>query len=82
MGYALQRVDGPSARTPLHIAGAVSRPVLAMVAGYGIRVVPYATGEPEAVIQAWAQGRPKSDMFSMSGCLQIRHQQQSEKSSQ
>lgn len=50
------------------ICGAVSRPVLAMVAGYGIRVVPYVAGEPAAVIQAWARGALESERFRMPGC--------------
>ena len=33
------------------ICGAISRPVGAMIAGYGIQVVPFLAGNPEAVIR-------------------------------
>ena len=50
------------------ICGAISRPVLAMVAGYGIRVVPHVVGQAREVIQAWSQGRLEGDPYQMPGC--------------
>lgn len=50
------------------ICGAISRPVRAMVAGYGIGVIAYVAGEPVAVIQAWCRNALDGDIFSMPGC--------------
>jgi predicted Fe-Mo cluster-binding NifX family protein len=50
------------------ICGAISRPVLAMVAGYGIQVVPYVVGPAAAVIQAWCRGGLNRETFGMPGC--------------
>jgi predicted Fe-Mo cluster-binding NifX family protein len=50
------------------ICGAVSRPILAMLTGYGIRVVPYVAGPPEDVIRAWCRGTLEREMFGMPGC--------------
>jgi len=50
------------------ICGAISRPTLAMVTGYGIRVVPHVVGQATEVIQAWSQGRLESDPYRMPGC--------------
>ena len=57
------------------ICGAISRPVAAMVAGYGIQVIPYVSGDPDQVIQAWCQGTLEGDDFAMPGCCRRgRHQ--------
>jgi len=50
------------------ICGAVSRPILAMLTGYGIGVIPYVAGPPEDVIQAWCLGTLEKETFSMPGC--------------
>jgi predicted Fe-Mo cluster-binding NifX family protein len=50
------------------ICGAISRPVRAMIAGYGIQVVPFVAGNPEAVIQAWIKGGLREEVFMMPGC--------------
>lgn len=50
------------------ICGAISRPVRAMIAGYGIQVIPFVAGNPEAVIQAWIKGGLAEEVFMMPGC--------------
>ena len=49
------------------ICGAISRPVAAMVTGYGIRLIPYVSGNCEAVIRAWRLGTLESETYSMPG---------------
>lgn len=50
------------------ICGAISRPVRAMIASYGIQVVPFVAGNPEAVIMAWIKGTLTEEVFMMPGC--------------
>jgi len=50
------------------VCGAISRPLHAMVAAYGIRVVPFVAGELRQVIQAWLSGGIEGDDFAMPGC--------------
>lgn len=50
------------------ICGAISRPVGAMIASYGIQVVPFVAGNPEAVIMAWLKGGLTEEVFMMPGC--------------
>lgn len=50
------------------ICGAISRPLLAMVSGYGIRVVPFVAGDLREVIRAWLGGRLTGQSFAMPGC--------------
>ena len=50
------------------ICGAISRPVRAMIAGYGIQVIPFVAGNPEAVVQAWIKGVLTEEVFMMPGC--------------
>jgi predicted Fe-Mo cluster-binding NifX family protein len=50
------------------VCGAISRPLHAMVAAYGIRVVPFVAGELREVIQAWLSGGLEGDDFAMPGC--------------
>ena len=54
------------------ICGAISRPVRAMIAGYGIQVIPFVAGNPEVVIQAWIKGTLTEDVFMMPGCRRRR----------
>jgi predicted Fe-Mo cluster-binding NifX family protein len=54
------------------ICGAISRPVGAMIAGYGIQVVPFLAGNPEAVIMAWLKGGLTEEVFMMPGCRRRR----------
>lgn len=69
--------DDVPARKALHLAeldigtlvcGAISRPLQAMVAAYGIRVVPFVAGDLREVIEAWLKGRLEKDVFTMPGC--------------
>jgi predicted Fe-Mo cluster-binding NifX family protein len=69
--------DDVPARKALHLAGlnigtlvcgAISRPLQAMVAAYGIRVVPFVAGDLREVIEAWLAGRLEMDVFAMPGC--------------
>ena len=50
------------------VCGAISRPLHAMVAAYGIRVIPFVAGDLGEVIQAWLSGGLKGDAFAMPGC--------------
>jgi predicted Fe-Mo cluster-binding NifX family protein len=50
------------------ICGAISRPLLDMVASYGILVIPFVAGDLREVIQAWLAGALDSDTFAMPGC--------------
>ena len=50
------------------ICGAISRPVRTMIASYGIQVIPFLAGNPEAVVQAWIKGRLTEEVFMMPGC--------------
>lgn len=50
------------------VCGAISRPLQAMVAAYGIRVIPFVAGDLREVIQAWLSGGLKGDDFAMPGC--------------
>lgn len=50
------------------VCGAISRPLHAMVAAYGIRVIPFVAGELGEVIQAWLSGGLEGGDFAMPGC--------------
>lgn len=50
------------------VCGAISRPVLDIFSGYGIRVYPFVAGDLEEVIQAWLRGNLDGDAFVMPGC--------------
>jgi len=50
------------------VCGAISRPLRAMVAAYGIRVIPFVSGELSEVIQAWLRGGLDGGEFAMPGC--------------
>ncbi len=50
------------------VCGAISRPLHAMVAAYGISVIPFVAGDLTEVIQAWLSGGLKGDAFAMPGC--------------
>ena len=41
------------------VCGAISRPLHAMVAAYGIQVIPFVAGDLREVIQAWLSGRSR-----------------------
>jgi predicted Fe-Mo cluster-binding NifX family protein len=50
------------------ICGAISQPLQAMVAAYGIQVIPFVAGDLHEVIRAWLSGNLKRDIFAMPGC--------------
>jgi len=50
------------------VCGAISRPVQAMVAANGIRVIPFVGGDLQEVIKAWVSGRLQDDLFVLPGC--------------
>ncbi len=50
------------------ICGAISRPLQAMVAAYGIQVIPFVAGNLEDVIRAWLKGGSLGNHFAMPGC--------------
>ena len=50
------------------VCGAISRPLQAMVAAYGIRVIAFVAGDLREVIEAWLHNRLESDLYAMPGC--------------
>ncbi|NWF91177.1 MAG: hypothetical protein HXY50_17155 [Ignavibacteriaceae bacterium] len=52
----------------LLICGAISRPIQVMVEAYGIRVVPFVTGDVPGVIQALVEDRLADAVRAMPGC--------------
>jgi predicted Fe-Mo cluster-binding NifX family protein len=50
------------------VCGAISRPLQAMVAGYGIRVIPFVAGDLHEITRAWLAGTLESGLFAMPGC--------------
>jgi len=55
------------------VCGAISRSAQAMVEVFGIRVIPFVTGELREVIQAWLSDSLEDDQFAMPGCCGRRH---------
>lgn len=50
------------------LCGAISRPLSAMLAGAGITVVPFVTGEVEEVLSAYLTGAIAEPQYLMPGC--------------
>ena len=50
------------------VCGAISRPTQAMVAAYGIQVIPFVSGSLREVIQVWLGSGFEGDAFAMPGC--------------
>ncbi len=50
------------------VCGAISRPLHELVGSYGIRVIPFVTGDLREVIRAWLSGGLHGDTFTMPGC--------------
>ena len=50
------------------VCGAISKYLNEIVASYGIRVLPFVSGDLREVIQAWLKGTLISDAFAMPGC--------------
>jgi predicted Fe-Mo cluster-binding NifX family protein len=55
-------------QTDVLVCGAVSGYVQSLIAAYGIRVVPFVSGDLRPVIDAWVAGKLKNDAFAMPGC--------------
>ncbi|MDX9972033.1 MAG: NifB/NifX family molybdenum-iron cluster-binding protein [FCB group bacterium] len=55
-------------RVDVLICGAISRPLEAMIAAQGIRVVPRVCGPASEVIQSFAISQTLPDEFAMPGC--------------
>lgn len=50
------------------VCGAISRTLQALVAAYGIQVIPFVAGDLREVIQAWTKGSLHGKAFAMPGC--------------
>ncbi|HOJ33981.1 MAG TPA: NifB/NifX family molybdenum-iron cluster-binding protein [Candidatus Hydrogenedentes bacterium] len=50
------------------VCGAISRPLYAILVGYGIHVIPFVAGNLEEVINAWLSGQIENVVFAMPGC--------------
>ena len=50
------------------VCGAISRPLHELVGSYGIRVIPFVTGDLREVIRAWLDNGLHGDIFVMPGC--------------
>ncbi len=50
------------------VCGAISRPLQAMIASSGIRVIPFVSGDLAEVIEAWTAGKLPASRFFMPGC--------------
>ncbi len=51
------------------VCGAISRPLHELVAGYGIKVVPFVAGDLREVLGAWLAGSLDGEAFAMPGCF-------------
>lgn len=50
------------------VCGAISRALLHMVEGYGIRVIPFVSGDLPSLARAMERGRLEAGAFAMPGC--------------
>lgn len=50
------------------VCGAISRPLQSIIESYGIRVIPFVSGELREVIRAWLSDTLESGLFAMPGC--------------
>ena len=75
------QLDGPPLARALRLAelgvgtlvcGAISRPLRDLVAGQGIRVIPFVAGDVDSVVRAWLSGKLVGDAFAMPGCRRRR----------
>ena len=59
------------------VCGAISGHIQDLIVAYGIRIVPFVSGELQQVIEAWIEGRLEKGDFAMPGCgLQRRRRRQ------
>ena len=49
------------------VCGAISRPIQALLAAQGIRVVPFVAGDLSEVLHAWIKGRLEDGLYAMPG---------------
>ncbi len=52
----------------LLVCGAISRPLYALIAAYGIDVVPFVAGEVDRIVEAWLSGEFDHKSYLMPGC--------------
>lgn len=50
------------------VCGAISRPLKATIAAYGIEVISFVAGDLQEVIQAWLDGKLPGAVYAMPGC--------------
>jgi len=50
------------------ICGAVSQPLATLLAGHGIRIIPFVTGPLGEVVAGWLRGQLGAERFAMPGC--------------
>jgi predicted Fe-Mo cluster-binding NifX family protein len=50
------------------VCGAITKPLHAMIAAYGIEVIPFVAGDLQEVIQAHLKGSSLGKVFAMPGC--------------
>lgn len=50
------------------VCGAISRPLQVMVEAYGIRVIPFVTGDLNEIVLALLSGTIGNELFAMPGC--------------
>jgi predicted Fe-Mo cluster-binding NifX family protein len=50
------------------VCGAISRPLLDMISGYGIHVFPFVVGDLREVMRTWLADGLHGDAFAMPGC--------------
>jgi predicted Fe-Mo cluster-binding NifX family protein len=50
------------------ICGAISKPMYGLASAYGIRVIPFVSGNLQEVISAWIAGNLERGLFAMPGC--------------
>lgn len=63
------------------VCGAISNTMLDMVAAYGIRVIPFVSGDLREVIEAWMNKGLERDLFAMPGCCGARRRLRQSKGS-
>jgi predicted Fe-Mo cluster-binding NifX family protein len=50
------------------VCGAISRPLQVMVEAYGIKVIPFITGDLHEIVRAFLSGSIEDGLFAMPGC--------------
>lgn len=50
------------------VCGAISKPLAALLAGHGIRIIPFVTGPLDEVVAGWLRGQLGAERFAMPGC--------------